>query len=98
VDTFGQPLTNSCFPAGDGEKRPPVIATDAHIWPAMANTETNGETENPRNVGQLGTWEKAMQSTNCGENVAGNGIGSPRATQIRTRFWRTRRSPNSPSG
>ena len=53
---FSQPLTHSWFPPGDGEKRPPVTAADAHIWPAMASAETNGETENARNVGQLGSW------------------------------------------
>ena len=37
---FGQPLTNPWFPGGDGEKGPPVTATGAHIWPAMANAET----------------------------------------------------------
>jgi hypothetical protein len=48
---FGQALTHSWFPVGDGEKGPPATATGAHIWPAMANVETNGETENARNVG-----------------------------------------------
>jgi hypothetical protein len=43
---FGQPLTNSWIRPGDGEKRPPVTAAGAHIWPAMADAETNGETEN----------------------------------------------------
>ena len=56
LDMFGQPLTDSWFPGGDVEKRPPVTAAGAHVWPAMANAETNGETENARNVGQLGTW------------------------------------------
>ena len=51
---FSQPLTRSWFPCGDGEKRPPVTTASAHICPAMANAETNGETENARNVGQLG--------------------------------------------
>ena len=54
-DKDGQPLTYSWFPGGDGEKRSPVTATGAHIWPAMANAETNGETDNARNVGQMGT-------------------------------------------
>ena len=55
LDTFGAPLTDSWFPGGDGEKRPPVTAAGARTWPAMANAETNGETENVRNVGQLRT-------------------------------------------
>jgi hypothetical protein len=63
---FGQPLTHSWFPGGDGEKPPPVTAKRAYIWPAMANAETNGETENARNVGQLGT---------CGE---GHGVNKLR--------------------
>jgi len=32
-----------------------VTAAGAHIWPARADAETNGESENPRNAGQLGT-------------------------------------------
>jgi hypothetical protein len=55
LDMFGQPLTDSWFPGGDGENGPPVTATGAHTWPAMANAETNGETESAQNVGQLGT-------------------------------------------
>jgi hypothetical protein len=56
---FSQPLTDTWFPSGDGEKRPPVTATSAQVWPAMANAETNGETENAWNVGQLGTCGSA---------------------------------------
>ena len=44
------------FPGGDGENGPAVTATGAHIWTAMANAETNGDTENARNHGQLGSW------------------------------------------
>ena len=40
----------------------PVTATGAHIWPAMANAETNGETENARNVGQLALDQKRGQA------------------------------------
>jgi hypothetical protein len=50
---FGQPLTDSWFPGRDGEKRPPVTAAGAHTWPAMANAETNRDTQNARNVGQM---------------------------------------------
>ena len=48
-----QQLTHSCFPVGDGEKQPPVGSADAHIWRTMANAETNRETDNARNVGQM---------------------------------------------
>jgi hypothetical protein len=54
-DMFGQPLTNAWFPGGDGENGPPVTATGAHIWPTMANAETNGDTGSGRNHGQYGT-------------------------------------------
>ena len=37
---FRQPLTLSRFQGGDGEIGPPVTATGAHIWTAMANAET----------------------------------------------------------
>jgi hypothetical protein len=63
LDRIAQPLTHSWFPGGDGEKRLPVAAAGAHIWRTMANAETNGETENARNVGQLGT---------CGNGYAVN--------------------------
>jgi hypothetical protein len=53
---FGQPLTHSWFPGGDGEKRPPVTAAGVHIWPAMANAETNGETENARKPAECGGY------------------------------------------
>jgi len=82
---FGQPLTNSWFPGGDGEKGPPVTATGAHIWPAMANAETNGETENARNVGQMGS---------CGWR---GGVNELRVNRCGERFWLkfalTRHSP-----
>ena len=52
---FGQPLTHSCFPPGDGEKGPPVTATGAHTWPSKPNAETNREAEHARNHGQYGT-------------------------------------------
>ena len=55
-DNLAEPLTNSANRPGDGEKRPPVTATGAHIWPAKADAETNGERENARNAGQLGAW------------------------------------------
>ena len=69
---FGQPLTNSCFPGGDGEKGPPVTAAGAHTWPTMQNAETNGETENARNHGQMGTcgWRggvNELRLNRCGE-------------------------------
>ena len=38
-----------------------MIAAGAHIWRAMPNAETNGETENARNVGQLRTWGKRLR-------------------------------------
>ena len=80
-DNLAEPLTNSANQPGDGEKRPPVTAAGAHIWPARANTETNGERENARNADQLGLAETATPSTNCGENVAGKGIGSSSQTK-----------------
>ena len=71
---FGQPLTHSWFPGGDGENGPPVTATGAHIWPTMANAETNGETENARNHGQMGTcgWRgevNELRVNRCGEGI-----------------------------
>ena len=75
LDIFGQPLTHSWFPGGDGEKGPPVTAAGAHIWPTMANAETNGETENARNVGQLGT---------CGNGYAVNKLRGKRCEE---RIW-----------
>jgi hypothetical protein len=59
LDMFGQPLTNSLFPGGDGEKRPPVTATGARTWPARPDAETNGETGNARNHGQYGTCRRS---------------------------------------
>ena len=44
-------------------------------WPAVANVETNGETENARNVGQLGT---------CGSGYA---VDKPRGKRCGERFW-----------
>jgi len=52
-----------------------VTATGAHVWPAMANAETNGETENARNVGQLGT---------CGNGYAVNKL---RGNRCREGIW-----------
>ncbi len=82
---FGRPLTDSWFPGGDGENGLPVTATDAHTWPTMANAETNGETENARNVGQLGTW--------------GNGcaVNKLRGKRCRGRIWLPERNtdPNT---
>ena len=71
---FGQPLTDSWFPGGDGENGLPVTATGAHIWPTMANAETNGETENARNHGQTGTcgWRgevNELRVNRCGEGI-----------------------------
>jgi hypothetical protein len=71
---FGQPLTHSWFPAGDGEKRPPVTATGADFWPAMSNAETNGETQNARNHGQYGTRGRSaavnkLRGKHCREGV-----------------------------
>jgi hypothetical protein len=37
-----------------------VTALGAHVWPTMANAETNGEKENPRNPGQMGTCGSAF--------------------------------------
>ena len=45
-----------------------MTAAGAHIWPAMANAETNGETENAPNVGHLG-----ICGSTCGvNNMEGN--------------------------
>ena len=60
---------------GDGEKRPPVSGAGAHIWPAKPNVETNGETEDARNVGQLGTWGSGygvnkQRGNRCGEVIS----------------------------
>ena len=68
------PLINSINPPGDGEKRPPVTAAGTHIWPAKADAETNGETENARNVGQFGTWGNGdavnrLRGKRCREKV-----------------------------
>jgi hypothetical protein len=46
IDNPPRQLTEFSFRFGDGEKGPPVTATGADTWPAMANAETNGETEN----------------------------------------------------
>ena len=72
---FGQPLTHSWFPGGDGEKGPPVTATGSHIWPAVANAETNGERGKARNVGQWGT---------CGSAYAVNKL---RGNRCREWIW-----------
>jgi hypothetical protein len=71
---IGQPLTDSWFPVGDGENGPPVTATGAHIWPAMANAETNGETQNARNHGQMGTWGLRGEVNELRVNRCGEGI------------------------
>ena len=78
---FGQPLTDSWFPGGDGENGPPVTATGAHIWPAMENAETNGETGTARNVGQLGT---------CRNGYAVNKL---RGKRCREWVWLPERNP-----
>ena len=75
LDTFGQPLTDSWFPARDAEKRPSVTVAGAHIWPTMANAETNGEPENAPNVGQLEA---------CGSGYAVNKL---RGTSCRDWIW-----------
>ncbi len=54
LDMFRQLLTNSWFPPGDVEKPSPVTVAGALDWQAKANAETNGETENEPNPGQLG--------------------------------------------
>ena len=71
---FGQPLTHSCFPGGDGEKGSPVTATGAHIWSAMANAETNGEAETARNQGQMGTygWRGEVNELRANRRGEGN--------------------------
>jgi len=73
-DNLSQPLTNSGNRPGDVEKRPPVTAARAHGWPAMANRETNEETQNAPNVGQLGTCGSGcafnkLRGKRCGERV-----------------------------
>jgi hypothetical protein len=64
-----EPLTNSWNRAGDVEKRPPVTAMGVRTWLAMADAETNGERENARNAGQLGT---------CGTGCAVNKLRGKR--------------------
>ena len=54
LDMFRQLLTNSWFPPGDVEKPSPVTVAGALDWQAKANAETNGETKNEPNPGQLG--------------------------------------------
>jgi len=81
-DNLAEPLTNSANRPGDGEKRPPVTATGAHIWPAMADAETNGERRNARNVGQLGT---------CGNGCAVNKL---RGKRFGERNWLLRQDSN----
>ncbi len=71
-DNLAEPLTNSANRPGDGEKRLPVAAAGAHIWPAMADAETHGETENARNVGQMGT---------CGNGCAVNKLRGKRCRE-----------------
>jgi len=63
LDTISPPLTHSWFPPGDGEKRRPVTTVGACTWPTMANAETNGETDDARNHGQM--WA-------CGNGYAVN--------------------------
>jgi hypothetical protein len=59
----------------DGEKRPTVNAAGAQRWPANADPKRNGETENARNVGQLGT---------CGRSDAVNKL---RGKRCEVRVW-----------
>jgi hypothetical protein len=68
-DNPAEPITNSANRPGDGEKRPPVTATGARTWAAMADAETNGEKENARNAGQVGS---------CGNGCAVNKLRGKR--------------------
>ena len=72
---FGPQLTNSDNRGGDVEKRPPVTVAGVHIWPAKANTETNGERRKSSNHGQLGT---------CGRR---EGVNERRGKRCRERNW-----------
>ena len=55
LDTLGAPLTNSWFPFGDGEKRPPVNVAGAQTRAFKPDRGANGETLKSLNVGQLRT-------------------------------------------
>lgn len=74
-DNLAEPLTNSANRPRDGEKRSPVTATGARTWAAMADKETNGEKENARNAGQVGS---------CGNGCAVNKL---RGKHCRERVW-----------
>jgi hypothetical protein len=58
------PLTNSWFPSGDGEKRPPANVVGAHGWPFGRESPRNGETRKWRQHGQL---------RSCGRRGVANG-------------------------
>ena len=66
---FGQPLTNSDNRGRRPGETPLGDFACSPVWPAMANAEANGETENARNVGQLGT---------CGNGYAVNKLRGKR--------------------
>ena len=69
---FAEQLTNSGFPCGDVEKRPPVTVAGAQGRRPKPSAETNGETENAQNVGQLGSCGGSdavneLRGNRCGE-------------------------------
>lgn len=68
LDIFGQPLTNSYNRQVRRGETASGNAAGVQSWSTMKNAETNGETENARNVGQLGSC-----GSTCGvNNMEGN--------------------------
>ena len=68
LDMFGQPLTNSYNRQVRRGETASGDAAGVQSWPTMANAETNGETKNAPNVGQLGSC-----GNTCGvNNMEGN--------------------------
>ena len=68
LDIFGQPLTNSYNRQVRRGETASGNAAGVQSWPTKANAETNGETENAPNVGQLGSC-----GSTCGvNNMEGN--------------------------
>ena len=72
LDIFGQPLTNSYNRQARRGETASGDAAGVQSWPTMKNGETNGETENARNVGQLRT---------CGNGYAVNKLRGNRCRE-----------------
>ena len=74
-------LTNSVFPGRDADKRPSANVAGGRVVCSSRTRRKNGETRIARNAGQLRTSGAALPSTNCWQDLAGKGIGSPSETK-----------------